>query len=728
MTNAPGSNFDVFISYAHVDNEPLYPAKHGWVTVLVDNLGRYLAKRLGRREAFSNWYDQHQLKGNQGIANHIPEQARKSAVFLAILSPGYVASEFCLRELEAFIESHRGAVAERLFVVEHMPLGDRQQIPEAFRDIRNYRFYKLDENQIPRTLAQPEPLPDEREYFQKIDDIAREMTQKLSSIGSAKTSKPTVLVAEVTDDLEARRDEVLRYLDQAGFDALPSSCYRLVREDFERSLASDLAKCTAFVQLLGPVAGKRPPDLPDGFGWLQLELAKRTDLPILQWRSPDLDVTKVELPMQRRLLELETVRSVPFEDFKRTIVERVQRTIEHAKAPPSAPAASASMLFINADAVDKASADAIKDSLGGRFGWAVPLSLYNEEAKPDELQQDMETNLINSEGLVIVYGAARPAWVSSAVATLPQARPAPAEKSPLACTGRSSARAQGAAPDLPAWLGDGRHRSDRRSCEQRPVVSEIRAIDEPYPGLRSFRRDETHIFFGREAVINVMVDRLAAHRFLAVTGTSGSGKSSLVRTGLLDAIDRGLLAAAGADWRVADFHPGRGPLAALADALIAAVGSSGAEHENLQVEAALARGPYGLVEWLNGTELSRKTNILLLVDQFEEIFRFRSGPSGDDIDAFVALLLASAKQAERPIYVVLTMRSDFLGECAQFSGLAEAINDGQFLTPRMTREQSQSAIEGPAAVFGGRVSPLSSPDCSTTWGPMPTSFRWCSTC
>lgn len=231
------------------------------------------------------------------------------------------------------------------------------------------------------------------------------------------------------------------------------------------------------------------------------------------------------------------------------------------------------------------------------------------------------------------------------------------------------------------------------------------ASEEPYPGLRSFRRDETHIFFGRETVINAMVERLAPRRFLAVTGTSGCGKSSLVRTGLLDALDRGLLAAAGTDWRIADFRPGGAPLAALADALIEAVGGAHPQHENLRVEATLARGPLGVIEWLDGTGLSERTNLLLLVDQFEEIFRYRLGSAGDDIDAFVALLLTSAQQRQRPVYVVLTMRSDFLGECAQFSGLAEAINDGQFLTPRLTREQCRRAIEGPAAVFDGRLEP-----------------------
>src|SRR5262245_2084419 len=101
----------------------------------------------------------------------------------------------------------------------------------------------------------------------------------------------------------------------------------------------------------------------------------------------------------------------------------------------------------------------------------------------------------------------------------------------------------------------------------------IEALGEPYPGLRSFQRDETHIFFGREGTINEMVDRLAAHRFLAVTGISGSGKSSLVRTGLLDALDRGLLVDAESDWwvrsdwLVADFRPGGQPLTPMTSAL-----------------------------------------------------------------------------------------------------------------------------------------------------------------
>ena len=202
-----------------------------------------------------------------------------------------------------------------------------------------------------------------------------------------------------------------------------------------------------------------------------------------------------------------------------------------------------------------------------------------------------------------------------------------------------------------------------------------------------------------------MVDRLALHHFLAVTGVSGSGKSSLVRTGLLDALDRGLLVEAGSDWCVADFRPGGQPLSRLTAALVKASGRTFSEAELGLIEAKLASGPLGLVAWLDEIDFPAPTNILLLVDQFEEIFRYRQGETGDDIDAFVALLLAQRQATQAAIYVVITMRSDFLGDCARFPDLAQTINDGQFLTPRLTREQCRQAIEGPAAVYGGRVEP-----------------------
>ena len=103
--------------------------------------------------------------------------------------------------------------------------------------------------------------------------------------------------------------------------------------------------------------------------------------------------------------------------------------------------------------------------------------------------------------------------------------------------------------------------------------------------------------------------------------------------------------------------------------------------------------------------LPEHENLLLVVDQFEELFRYERLADREEAEAFVALLLASAAQREVPIYVVLTMRSDFFGECARFEGLAETVCDSLFLCPRLTRDQIIAAIEGPARVFRGRVEP-----------------------
>src|SRR5271157_1976587 len=93
------------------------------------------------------------------------------------------------------------------------------------------------------------------------------------------------------------------------------------------------------------------------------------------------------------------------------------------------------------------------------------------------------------------------------------------------------------------------------------------ALANPFPGLRPFHEDEEYLFFGRESQVDTMVDKLAASRFLAVVGTSGSGKSSLVNCGLKPALRRGLMASAGTHWRMAQFRPGGDPIKSLAHAL-----------------------------------------------------------------------------------------------------------------------------------------------------------------
>lgn len=244
------------------------------------------------------------------------------------------------------------------------------------------------------------------------------------------------------------------------------------------------------------------------------------------------------------------------------------------------------------------------------------------------------------------------------------------------------------------------------------IENESKEIGNPFPGLRPFETDEYELFFGREGQSDALISRLQRAHFLAVVGTSGSGKSSLVRAGLLPALSGGMMDG-GSGWRIAIMRPGSDPIGNLAlsladkDVLLNAGGGLSEAEAQAVIEATLRRGALGLVEVARQARLAEHEKLLIVVDQFEELFRFRAAraasSTGDDAAAFVKLLLEAARQSELPIYVVPTMRSDFLGDCAQFQGLPEAINDGQYLIPRMTRDERRFAITGPVGVTRGKI-------------------------
>jgi tetratricopeptide (TPR) repeat protein len=242
---------------------------------------------------------------------------------------------------------------------------------------------------------------------------------------------------------------------------------------------------------------------------------------------------------------------------------------------------------------------------------------------------------------------------------------------------------------------------------------QARPIKNPFPGLRPFETDEYRLFFGREGQADELIARLSRSRFLAVVGTSGSGKSSLIRAGLMPALRGGMMKGAGSGWRIAVMRPGGNPIGNLATELArkdvlseAGMGLCDEEAEAV-IESTLRSGALGILNVARQARLGEHEKLLLVVDQFEELFRFRAaheGASVDEASAFVKLLLEAAHQRELSIYIVLTMRSDFLGDCAQFQGLPEAINDGQYLIPRMTRDERRFAVTGPVGVTRGKIS------------------------
>ena len=252
-----------------------------------------------------------------------------------------------------------------------------------------------------------------------------------------------------------------------------------------------------------------------------------------------------------------------------------------------------------------------------------------------------------------------------------------------------------------------------QSSRQRTFTKVERRRFNPFPGLRPFGANEAHLFFGREGQSDELVYNLAKNRFVAVLGFSGSGKSSLVYCGLIPILHAGFMTQAGSSWRVVVMRPGANPI----DSLAVSLAKQDPKYESFKEEervvrrtvlsAVLRSSSLGLIDAAKYMKTDEDQNTLLLVDQFEEIFRYKKTgvdmQTADDISLFMSLLSQAVHRRENNLYVAITMRSDFIGDCSAFPELTEMINKSHYLIPQMTREQKRLAIEGPVAVGGGKI-------------------------
>lgn len=239
-------------------------------------------------------------------------------------------------------------------------------------------------------------------------------------------------------------------------------------------------------------------------------------------------------------------------------------------------------------------------------------------------------------------------------------------------------------------------------------------VDNPFPGLRPFKIEESHLFFGREGQSDEVLLKLSKSRFVGVIGPSGSGKSSFIYCGVLPILYGGFLTDASPNWEVVVTRPGAGPIDNLAESLLKTskdynyADPDDKKIKRTIVSTLLRSSSLGLVEAIQQSRRSSDINYLVLVDQFEELFRFKDSTDPNSVNetlAFVNLLMEAINYEDAPIYVAITMRSDFIGDCAQFPELTRKINDSHYLIPQMTRDQKRRAVEGPVAVGNAKITP-----------------------
>jgi serine/threonine protein kinase len=232
---------------------------------------------------------------------------------------------------------------------------------------------------------------------------------------------------------------------------------------------------------------------------------------------------------------------------------------------------------------------------------------------------------------------------------------------------------------------------------------ELQIDESPYAGLASFQEHDAGKFFGRNREIAAMVTRIRDRPLLAVVGSSGVGKSSFVRAGLVPALKR-----SGETWDTLVTRPGRKPLEALASVLqpIVATGNNLAEDVELhrQLVAKLRNEPGYLGNVLRGRARRDDRRVLLFVDQFEELYTQVADPA--ERAAFTACLSAVADDATSPLRVILSIRSDFLDRVTEDSTFLGELTQGLFFLGAPNRDGLRDAIVQPAEMAGFRFEGL----------------------
>ena len=205
MAYVPDYDHDVFVSYAHLDDQ----GESAWVTNLVRHLDTEVRQRLGTKD-LRIWMD-HSLDGNRPLTSEIMQTIRRSATLFVIMSPSYIASEWCVSERNAFLGFARDCVAAGRIFVRCRDI-DPKGIPAEFGDLMGFKFWTQDADA--GGVSRPLGLTDLKEpaYFAGVINLSDKLARKLKELraahvagtrSSAASAPELVFLARSTDDLES---------------------------------------------------------------------------------------------------------------------------------------------------------------------------------------------------------------------------------------------------------------------------------------------------------------------------------------------------------------------------------------------------------------------------------------------------------------------------------------------------------------------------------------------
>ncbi len=441
MAYVPGFDHDVFISYTHIDDNPLRDGDPGWVAQFHANFALQLQRTLSKKIDVSIFRDKKKLLGNQLLTDEITAAVRKSACLICVTSPRYFGAEWCQLELDTYWnQTHLGfgpRVGNSLRVfkafVQDVPLETQ---PENLRDTLGFKFYDADPPKDFLRLCWPRRSDDtDQRYWTRLENLATAVAQLLEGMRdtlikaegvaaqpapapqivvkpSKKGSRGTVYLAEVTDDLEDDHYLLRKELESHDIRVLPDKRLPHRRAEAEVVIREALAKSRYAIHLFSSPYGRRlEDDETVSSPQLQFELAREhcsaqshEKFCQIAWIAENVNSATLKSPQREFLQKLEgesdqqlpvDVQKVSFERLKENILSRMV-------PPPSPPPKSKRLLFITGHHADFQSEETrqLIAYCKTRHEVCVPSSGADEE----RLRKQEAIHCKFADGLLIVFG------------------------------------------------------------------------------------------------------------------------------------------------------------------------------------------------------------------------------------------------------------------------------------------------------------------------------------
>lgn len=425
----------LFISYAHLDNQPLTEQQQGWISRFHATLSALLSMRIGRKAEI--WRDS-KLQGNDVFADEIVQQFPKTALLVSVLTPRYVESDWCTKEVREFCktaESSGGLVVEnksRVFKIIKTPVESEEQLPPVMKDALGYPFYIFDDEQTPIELDPSYGDDLAQKYNLKMAKLAWDIAQLIRKLETravpiskpataASSSKPAIYLAECSSDRRDARDALEAELRLHGYTVLPEQ--QLSREEVEYIAQVErlLAQCKLSVHLVGTSYGA----VPDGSSEksvvvLQNEIAiercKKGGLQRVIWLPVGTESKSAQ--QQKFISALHADADAQFgADLITGDLENLKGAVHAALKKLENPAPqkveaergeeSDKLVYLICDERDRKATIPVRKYLKGQ-GIEVEIPLFDGDAAAvHKANHDL---LVQCDGVILFYGAGEEAW------------------------------------------------------------------------------------------------------------------------------------------------------------------------------------------------------------------------------------------------------------------------------------------------------------------------------